>query len=262
MKYRFSFNPGFDITPIDNPLGFEYGANTFGPRVENRTLDSIRQNLLNPKCKGPEIVYSIAMDIGEREDYEEIKRRNLLYGAVCYAKGRLGNEPVRSQGHIHAISKSCNSSTCELYEIWSGSAYIYMQESAEDNPGRCFAVKANEGDVVLVPPGFAHSTISADIKQNLSFGAWCVRDFGFEYDDVRAHGGLAYFPLVNNNEITFSPNNRYKPSDLVIKLPRVYKEFDITPGKSIYQQFKENPDKFLFVSNPDMARERWDNFVP
>lgn len=53
------FNPGFDIYPLYNPLGFRYGQDVFGPQVENRSLDSIRQNLMDPNCQGPDIVYAL-----------------------------------------------------------------------------------------------------------------------------------------------------------------------------------------------------------
>lgn len=256
------FNPGFEIKPTYQPLGFQYGQECFGPIVENRSLKSIRKNLMDPTCDGPKTVYSIAMDVGRNIDKKKMLERNLLYGAVTYAKGTLGKEPVRSQGHIHAISPSCGMSTCEVYEIWSGEAYIYMQETAHDNPGKCFAVYAKPGDVVIVPPNWAHATIVADVNQNLTFGAWCVRDYGFDYEEVRAHHGVAWFPIVNNNKIDFIANQSYEKSKIVIKKPRLYKEFKIEKGKSIYQQFVEEPDKFLFVSHPQLAKNIWENFIP
>ena len=258
MKY----NPGFNIIPTYNPLGFEYGQGVFGPVVENRTLEAIRQNLMDPQSQGPEIVYSIAMDVGNDQDKQTMLERNLLYGAVTYAKGTIGKEPVRSQGHIHAMSQSCGMSTCEVYEIWSGEAYIYMQQTAHDNPGKCYAVHAKPGDVVIVPPGWAHATIVANLQENLTFGAWCVRDFGFDYAEVRAHQGVAWFPVVEGNQIKFIANENYKKSELVIKEPRIYEEFQIEKGISIYQQFVDNPDKFLFVSCPQIAMEIWENFIP
>lgn len=262
-KVKKTRYPGFAIFPTDNPLGFQYGKGVFGPDVENRTLDSIRQNLRNPNCDGPDIVYAIAMDVGNEKDRAEIEKRNLLFGAVTYAKGKLGKEPVRSQGHIHAISPSCGMSTCEVYEIWKGEAYIYMQETAKDNPGRCFAVHAKPGDVVIVPPGWAHATIVADIHQNLSFGAWCVRDYGFDYQDVRAHRGIAWFPIVDEEgKVQFIENRLYQKSCLIVKEPREYTEFLIEKGVPIYQQFEEDPDRFLFVSKPNTAKEKWLNFIP
>lgn len=257
------FNPGLDIHPTEDPLGFRYGDQCFGPKVENRPLDAIRKSLIDPDCKGPEIVYSIAMDVGNKADLPEMLKRNLLFGAVTYAKGKLGREPIRSQGHIHAISASCGDSTCEVYEIWTGEAYIYMQETANDQPGRCFAVHAKPGQVVIVPPRWAHCTISADGSQNMTFGAWCVRDFGFDYVQVRAHHGVAWFPLVDeNNQIEFVRNENYEPSQLVIKTPREYTEFGIEKDKPLYQQFQEDPDRFLFVSRPELAKEKWMHFIP
>lgn len=254
------FDPGFKITPTSAPLGFQYGQRVFGPQVENRTLDSIRKNLRDPNCTGPDIVYSIAMDVGCEEDREEIVKRNLLYGAVTYAKGNLGEEPVRSQGHVHAVSPSCGMSTCEVYEIWSGAAYIYMQETTRDFPGRCYAILAYPGEVVVVPPNWAHCTIVADITKNMSFGAWCVRDFGFDYSGVRSHGGVAWFPIVKDNNIIFQKNNSYQTEECVVKRPRRYSDLGIEAGKPIYTQFQENPDRFLFVSNPKLAD--WEHFVP
>jgi len=255
------FNPGFEIYPTIDPMGFQYGSDVFGPHVENRTLDSIRRSLRNPDCKGPDIVYSIAMDVGKKEHLHLLKHLHLLYGAVIYAAGHLGDEPVRSQGHIHTISPFSGWSTPEVYEIWTGRAIIYMQETAEDYPGRCFAVVANPGDVVIVPPYWAHATISADPEQPLTFGAWCDREYGFEYDGIRGHSGLAWFPLIaENGEIIWEKNTNYQDSELIIKSPEIYSQLGIEPGKPIYTQFEENPGKFEFVARPQLVKEVWNKF--
>lgn len=258
-----SFDHGFDIRPVSDPIGFEYGEGIFGPEVELRKLDSIRASLMDPNCNGPENVYAIAMDVGCVEDKPAMIDRDLLFGAVTYAKGSLGKEPVRSQGHIHAISPSCNYSTCEVYEIWSGTAIIYMQERAEDDPGRCYAVIAETGDVVIVPPNWAHCTIVGDIRENMTFGAWCVRDYGFDYVGVRKHKGVAFFPVLNDKEhIEFIKNPNYDDCHLIIKKAREYPDFGIEKGVPIYTQFQKDPDRFLFVSKPHLAYELWQNYEP
>jgi glucose-6-phosphate isomerase len=257
------FDPGFNIIINDNSLNFSYGRGVFGPEVEQRRLANIRKSLRDPNCTGPEIVYAIAMDVGKETDRQNLIDRNLLYGAVIYAAGCLGDEPVRSQGHVHAVSQSCNSSTPEVYEIWSGQAIVYMQETTDDHPGRCFAVTANPGEVVIVPPGWAHCTISAGFEEALSFGAWCVRDFGFEYSGVRRHNGLAWYPLLENGtHIKWLKNPNYKNSRLVVKSPRDYGELAITKGIPIYTQYETNPEQFLFVANPLKLKAIWDNFIP
>lgn len=258
-----SFYPGFDIKPVFDPLGFEYGKGVFGPEVEYRKLDAIRKSLMDPNCEGPENVYAIAMDVGNEADKPAMLERDLLFGVVTYAKGLLGKEPVRSQGHIHAISPSCNSSTCEVYEIWRGTAIIYMQERAEDDPGRCYAVIAHEGDVVIVPPYWAHATIVGDVTKNMTFGAWCVRDYGFDYVGVRKHKGVAFFPIVNKEgKMEFIKNENYDDCHLIIKEARDYSDFGIEKGIPVYTQFQKDPDHFLFVSKPETRKDLWENYEP
>ncbi len=258
-----NFNPGFDIKPTTQPMGFEYGKDVFGPKVENRTLDAIRKSLRDPECSGPEIVYSIAMDVGKKKHIDILNDLHLLYGVVTYAAGRIGEEPIRSQGHIHKVSPKSGWSTPEVYEIWTGKAIIYMQETAKDNPGRCFAVEAGPGEVVIVPPYWAHATISADPKQPLTFGAWCDRAYGFEYDDVRAHKGLAWFPLIDNEgKITWQPNENYSKSELIQKSPETYSKLGIEKDQPIYGQFEKDPSHFSFVPFPEKAKEVWKDFIP
>jgi glucose-6-phosphate isomerase, archaeal len=261
---QMTFNPGFDIRPTTLPFGFQYGKDVFGPEVEIRTLNAIRKSLSDPNCVGPEEVYSIAMDVGKNKHLEKLKEIHQLFGVVTYAAGTLGKEPVRSQGHIHKKSTYANGwSTPEVYEVWSGEAIIFMQETANDNPGICFAVRAKPGEVVIVPPFWAHAAISANPNEPLTFGAWCDRDYGFDYDAVRAHGGLAFFPFVEReNKIVWKKNNNYLIRELIEKSPRIYSEFGLEPGKPIYTQFEEDTDKFSFVPRPDLFEEKWRGFTP
>lgn len=258
-----TFHPGLNIKTRAHPMSFEYGPGVFGPKPENRSLDSIRKSLLDPNCQGPDPVYCIAMDVGKKVHLPVLEKLNLLYGVVTYAAGRLGREPVRSQGHIHKISPVSGWSTPEVYEIWSGHAIILMQESAEDEPGRCFAVHANPGEVVIVPPGWAHATISADPMQPLTFGAWCDRNYGFEYEKVRAHKGLAWFPVIDpSGEIEWIRNPNYRECKLTVKRPETYSQLKLEPGKPIYRQFEEDSQRFVFVPQPQIVAHAWTNFIP
>lgn len=257
------FYPGFDIAADGERMTFSYGKNVFGPEVERRRLDDIRASLSDPGCTGPDVLYAIAMDVGRAEDRDDLVARNLLYGAVVYAAGRLGDEPVRSQGHIHARSASCGMSTPEVYEIWQGEAIIYLQRYAKDQPGACYAVRARPGDVVVVPPGWVHATVNARPSETMAFGAWCVRDYGFDYADVRAHGGLAHFPVVRSDGgIGWVPNGRYLPSALVEVDARAYPELGIDADVPIYEQYARDHGAFDFVARPQLASGVWEALVP
>ncbi len=258
------FKPGLHISIKGHPLGMVYGDDCYGPPVEVRKLNDIRKSLLQQDCDGPEDVYAIAMDVARPEHKDVLQQRMLLYGVVTYAAGRLGNEPVRSQGHVHKVSTHSGWSPPEVYEIWQGKAVIYMQEFAKDEPGRCFAVYANPGDTVIVPPGWAHATISADPLSPLTFGAWCDREYGFLYDDVKAHKGLAWYALLdNNNRLYWQRNTHYAAAELVEKAPGDYTAlFGIEKSKPIYTQFAEDNDKFQFVSQPWLKEGAWLDYTP
>jgi glucose-6-phosphate isomerase len=257
------FDPGLDVRTDSQAMNFHYGGEVYGPAPERRSLEAIRRSLRQPDCEGPETVYAIAMDVAKKRHRDELEKRMLLFGIVTYASGRLGDEPVRSQGHIHRISSHSGWSPPEIYEIWSGKAFIYMQETASDDPGRCFAVLAEPGEVVVVPPGWAHATISADPEQSLTFGAWCDREYGFLYEDVRRHQGLAWYPLVvRDGQLKWVYNDNYVHRELSVKKPGDYSALNMVKGIPIYRQFETNPDCFQWVSKPQLKEEVWTDYTP
>lgn len=261
------FDPGLNLSTRTNPLGIFYEGDVYGPTPEVRRLDAIRASLRDPDCAGPEEVYAIAMDVGRLDDRALLEQHMLLLGIVTFAAGRLGSEPIRSQGHVHAISPHSGWSPPEIYEVWKGRAVFYMQESTGEEPGRCFAVSAGPGEIVITPPGWAHANISADPERGLTFAAWCDRGYaGFDYEGVRSHGGLAWFPLLDaNGSLRWERNSSYRwgeGSTLIEKPPRSYAELGIRSGVPIYRQFLEGPDLFDFVARPGRVERHWRDFIP
>ena len=258
------FNPRLDVRLDPATLSLGYGPGVAGPVPELRRLDDIRSSLLDPGCQGPDPTYAIAMDVSRLNDKENLVRRKLLFGVVAFARGKLGRELVRSQGHVHAVSSACGCSTPELIEVWRGRAVVYMQETADEDPGRCFAVEAEPGDKVVIPPGWAHSVINADPDNVMMFGALCVSDYGFDYRGVRARRGLAWFPLWSENEerIRWEQNAAYKASFPVTKQPREISELNVIAGIPVYEQFSKDPDSLQWISQPMMAESVWNDFEP
>ena len=251
-----------DVIIDAKTLEIRYGATVRGPEPEYRTLDAIRPSLMDPACSGPSPVYSIAMDVRREEDEDDLKSRYLLFGVVTYASGQLGREPVRSQGHVHTIAPHSGWSPPELFEIWQGKAIVYAQEFTSDDPGRCIAVTAGPGEKVVVPPGWAHAVINADTMQSMVFGAWCDRQYGFDYTGVRAHGGLAYFPVVEPSGIGWRANSRYQAPGLEERASRAYPELKLDSHQSLYAQYRADPKSVEWVSQPQRFAELWPGFEP
>ena len=256
-------NSFLDVSLAPGQLRFEYGPGVVGPETQFRSLDAIRPSLLDPNCSGPDPVYGIAMDVARASDMPVLHQRMLLYGIVAYAAGRLGQEPPRSQGHVHAIAPHSGWSPPEIFEVLEGSAIIYAQQTAEDDPGVCIAVTAKPGDKIVVPPGWAHCVINADSTQRMVFGAWCDRQYGFVYEGVRRHGGLAWFPVLNSkDEIEWRANPSYEKSKLNGHGARRYPELGLASDRSLYRQYLDNPESVLWVSDPASKQSIWRDFRP
>ena len=165
---------------------------------------------------------------------------------------------------MHRVAAHSGWSPPELYEIWSGRAIVYMQERAAHDPGRCFAIEAGPGEVVVVPPGWAHATVSADAGEPMTFGAWCDREYGFEYDEVRARGGLAWFPLLGARRAGSSGRRtratRRGPSSE--RRARAYPELGLVAGEPIYRTFARDPEAVQWVSDPARVAQLWPAFEP
>jgi glucose-6-phosphate isomerase len=257
-----AFDTGLPIDFDPGRLSFQFGPDLVGPEPELRSLDAIRRSLLDPGCTGPDPVYGICMDVARVGDREELERRQLLFGIVGYAAGCLGREPVRSQGHVHAIAPHSGWSPPELFEIWQGRAAIYMQENVADDPGRCFAVEAGPGDHVIVPPGWGHFVANAGSKETMVFAALCDRQYGFVYDAVRARGGLAWFPVFADGSLEWEANPAYGPSSLRTGRPADCSAFGVRRSAPLYQQFEEAPDALQWVSEPGRTAALWADFNP
>lgn len=257
------FQPMLDISFNDEDMTIAFHKQTqCSQNTEHRTLDSIRSSLLDPMCTGPKIVYGINMDVYLSHNKEDLKTRNQLYGVVLYNKGTLGKEAIRSQGHLHAISPFSGTRTGEVYQILHGEAYICMQKENPDNSIDFYAIFAKLGDIVVVHHDWIHATVNADPKKPLVFGAWCCRDYAFEYKYVKEKKGLAYYPICANNNIKWLKNNNYDNTKIIISQPPSYKEFGLVQGECIYQQYANNNNLFEFVTQPSKHQESWNNFIP
>lgn len=241
-----------------------FGSRVFAPEQEVRSLEAIRGSLLDRNARGPEEVYVIAMDVGLEEHRGLLREAGYLLGVVAYAAGRIGREPVRSQGHVHKPSPHNGWSPPELFEIWKGEAIVYMQESVTDDPGRCYAVRLEAGDSLLCPPAWGHMVINASVSEPMMFGALCDRNYaGFDYDAVRAHGGLAHFPLVDEyGEIRWQTNGRYESGELVQKRPERRWYTEAQEGRGLYAALVDHPELFRFVPHPEEYPQLWRDFVP
>jgi glucose-6-phosphate isomerase len=151
----------------------------------------------------------------------------------------------------------------EIFEIWGGHAIVYMQETSGDDPGRCFAIEAGPGDVVVVPPFWPHAVISADVASMLVLGAWCSRDYGFVYDEIRARRGMAWYCLLQpDGELSWQRNPRYRTARLETRGPRMYPELGLADRRPLYSRIQGPAESLMWISQPGLKSDVWGDFEP
>lgn len=79
---------------------------------------------------------------------------------------------------------------------------------------------------------------------------------------VNTGESLGFLYLIGSDELEWIANPMYDSSHLICKSPSDYISLDIRKGVSIYRQFEENPEIFLYVPNPALKAEVWRDFEP
>ncbi|NYY79802.1 glucose-6-phosphate isomerase [Raoultella planticola] len=183
----------------------------------------------------------------------------LLFGVVTYAAGRLGKNrfAVRDMSIASASTAAGRRRSC----MKSGRESHYLHARVRGGrPRTLLCGHRRAGRKGTGTARLGHATISASRDEPLTFGAWCDREYGFEYDAVRARKGLARYPRCRMNRLSGCIIRTIFPGGCRL-LPRQYTEFGITSAP-VYQQFIDDPARFQFISRPDKTAELWRNFHP
>ncbi|HII80736.1 MAG TPA: glucose-6-phosphate isomerase [Methanosarcina sp.] len=194
-------------------------------------------------------MYYMFRDLAKSDsDLELIKSRHLRYDITRIPPGMLGLEYIKTVGHYHPQVPGTYVSYPEIYQVLEGSATYLLQKvepGEEDVVLDVTVIKAEKGDMVLVPPGYGHVTINASEK-TLEMANWVCRDFSSVYEPVKRLSGAAYYLLKDG----FAKNPLYRgiPSIRYVK-PLSFKEFGLNSGENMYELIY-NADRLRFLTSP------------
>jgi glucose-6-phosphate isomerase len=99
----------------------------------------------------------------------------------CISKlypGKIGDEYFFTKGHYHTVQQ-----TAEIYLCIMGEGYMLMKTSE----GKCEEVRMERGQMIYVPPFWAHRSVNTGAGPLVSF---CVypAEAGHNYGDIRENG--------------------------------------------------------------------------
>lgn len=103
---------------------------------------------------------------------------DLAFGTSITYPGKVGNEYFMTKGHFHTILE-----TAEVYYCLQGEGFMLL----ENPEGDWSAQPMKPGDMVYVPPRYAHRSINTGDTPLLTF--FCFRgDAGHDYGTIETKG--------------------------------------------------------------------------
>ncbi len=226
---------------------------TFGDKViqpDIRRLSDMRELLFDQSfakdARDMDLYYMYRDLYLSKKDWGMIKDAGLRYDITIIPPLMLGKEFVKTAGHYHPPTEEGGVTYPELYEVLEGSADYLLQRLEGDNITDVVVVTAEEGDKVLIPPGYGHITINSS-KRRLKMSNWVARNFSSVYDPIQKMRGAAYFETVDgyvkNKLHTDLPAIRFvKPKDLP--------QFGLSRAKEMYGLVRKEIERLEFLTKP------------
>jgi glucose-6-phosphate isomerase len=210
----------------------EFGARNIKPTI--RRLFDMKDVIYDRKwlsiADNIELYYMYRELSLSKNDALIMKEHGLRYDITIIPPRMLGCEFVKTAGHYHPKVPGTDTTFPEIYEVISGEAQYLLQKPENDRIKDVILVKAEEGDKVIIPPGYGHLTINSSRKV-LKMANWVARDFESIYVPIKEKAGGAYFFL----EKGIVKNQQYSEVPEIRNLaPFNVKDLGLQKGKEMY----------------------------
>ena len=168
---------------------------------EVRRLDDMREVLYNKNFakNSPNVdVYFM---------YRKVKHENGLNHNITITPAQmLGLEFAKTKGHVHIGNFK------EIYTVIDGQAIYLMQKGDSEKIDDVYAVKAEEGESVIIPEGYGHITINPSKTETLKTGDWTSENCKNDYSLFEKMQGACYYFILQpgSGQAEWIKNENYK----------------------------------------------------
>lgn len=203
--------------------------------------------------------YDVYRGIAFPEDEELLQKNDFRYDITIIMPGQINGECKKTSGHYHGWNPARTNTYAEVYEVIKGTALYVLQKSPNfdaENPEDLVVedlilATVHAGETIIIPPNYGHASINIGdgplVFSNLAYVPCPVH-----YDPVKHYHGMSYYLMKKGGEITAEFNSRYQnvpqPKFATVK---ENSRLGIRFGTPVYQSYKENPEAFRFLAEPD-----------
>lgn len=202
-------------------------------------------------------LYFGARYIEKTADEKIFVDNDFMADMTVFNPGMVGNEFVKTVGHYHQNKPGTDVAYPEVYEAITDNIEFLLQTMPDKNGKvEVIWVITEAGDKVVMPPGYGHVSMNVGTEPAIEVDIQ-KRDNpnGSDYSLFKERAGGAFY----RTEEGLIPNPNYEVSSLRIVKPLERPEWGITKGKSLYDSFVENPEKFDYLINPEKYDFNLDN---
>ena len=209
-----------------------------------RDIEEVRQVLAVPECPCSGPLYFMYRDLSRTDaDRAWLHKKTLQYDITVIPPKTLCGEYVKTKGHYHPDAPS-GVGYPEVYEVLIGEARYLLQDRSVQN---AMLIRAQEGEKVLVPPGYGHVTINASSHTLVMANLVCSA-FSSEYKAYEANHGAAYYLMLGEQVVI----NSHYPSPPILREGRSTQStgLALVEGVSLYD-LVEGREDLSFLAQPE-----------
>jgi glucose-6-phosphate isomerase, archaeal len=167
------------------------------PSPDIRTIEDMRLVLADPSCGETGPLYYMYRDLARTfEDRVWLSRHSLRYDITIISSRTFCGEYAKTKGHYHPAAPS-GIGYPELYQVLEGKAHYLLQTRDLSD---VILVRAEAGDLVLVPPSYGHVTINPG-PSDLVMANMVSSAFTSDYRDYEQRRGGVYYELSDGRII-------------------------------------------------------------
>ncbi len=237
---------GLDFSIGEDKLN--YSKDDFAPAIEWDKTFEAGKYAYKDSPSGRETLYFGNRYMEKTADENIFVDNDFMADLTIINPGKVGEEFIKTVGHYHGYVAGTKVAYPEVYEAVSGK-FEYLLQSEEDKDGQVDViwVIAEEGDKVVMPPGYGH------VSMNVGVGPAAEIDIQKRDNPNQSQYGMFKEKVggaLYRTEAGLIENPNYKIKSVRIVRALEKPEWGITKDKPLYLSFTENPEKFQWLLRP------------
>ena len=250
-------NKEFSTILFTDPVALQFDKMVHIEKTAGKTVGQMLNLLKSREVPLDEQLYKFYNGVSTKKEKDRIAGASLRYDMIVVYPGNVAGEYKKTSGHFHKTGANSETAFPEIYEVLHGTALFLLQKvNPSSQVGYAAAVRTNEGEKILIPPGYEHATVNIG-STPLVFSDLICTECENEYGGVQAHNGMCYYVMDNNGTPEFVKNPTYKDTPEMhvlrpIEQPALKLLFDIP----VYDILANSPQAFKYLSKPDLFKEK------